>query len=168
MLPVRTASHGFFPISPLPVHLLIPSPDTLARNCFLQPDYTYTASNQAELNARIEGCTSIVGILIIGVNYTGSFSLPFVTSISDGIRTEYDYKTSNFTDSLTSIDAENLTSISYLSLTYAPKLAKISFPNLSNVTNSIELEGIGESASIDFPSLKVIPRDLKLSGYIRT
>ncbi|OBT84719.1 hypothetical protein VE02_06097 [Pseudogymnoascus sp. 03VT05] len=145
--------------------------NTLARNCFLEPEYTYgsyTASSQAELDARIEGCTSIVGILTIGVNYTGSLSLPFVTSISQGITTEYDYTTGNITDSLTSIDAENLISIGYLSLTYSPKLAKISFPNLSNVTNGITLEGIGESASIDFSFLKVAPGDLRLSGYIGT
>ncbi|OBT54527.1 hypothetical protein VE04_05537 [Pseudogymnoascus sp. 24MN13] len=144
---------------------------TLAIPCYVDPEYIYesfTVSSQAELNKAVEGCTSIIGILIIGVNYTGSFSLPFITSISEGIRTEYNYTTGNITDSLTSVDAEHLTSIGYLSLTYSPKLAKISFPNLSNVTSGIELEGIGESASIDFPSLKVAPADLRLSGYIGT
>ncbi|KFZ24870.1 hypothetical protein V502_00644, partial [Pseudogymnoascus sp. VKM F-4520 (FW-2644)] len=143
---------------------------TLARNCSLDPESEYgsfTASNQAELNARIEGCTSIIGLIKIGVNYTGSFSLPFVTSISNGITTEGD-RTGVVTPSLTSIDAGNLTSIGRLSIANTPMLTKISFPNLSDVTYGIGFEGVGESASLDFPSLGVAPGDLILSGYIGT
>jgi hypothetical protein len=116
------------------------------------------------VDAKLKGCTTIHGYISMLANYTGSFVLSNVTSISDGICTyDYDIGESNAT-LITSIEVKDLTSMSMLSIVKAPLLTTISFPKLSTI-NDTRLEGHGE-AFLNFPSLSAVAEDMTISGRV--
>ena len=87
-----------------------------------------------------------------------------VTSISDGIYTyDDDIGESNAT-LITSIEVNDLTSMSTLSIVKAPLLTTISFPKLSTIIDT-RLDGLGE-AFLNFPSLSAVAEDMTISGRV--
>jgi Receptor L domain len=124
-----------------------------------------TVSNQADIDRLFAGCTSITGDIIIAANYTGSFFLSNVTSISDGIGMQ------NGPDglylpvpSLTSIEVRDLTSISAMNIFNASKLTSVTFSDLATAED-IDIQALSGLA-LDFPSLQNMSGFLQIAGNI--
>ncbi|KFY12706.1 hypothetical protein V492_03712 [Pseudogymnoascus sp. VKM F-4246] len=130
-----------------------------------------TVFNQDDVNTRLKGCTTITGNIYIPNNYTGSFHLPNVTSISGAILAnpgrDLEQPGVGWEQpalSLTSIEAPLLASVSYLYVINSPEVASISFPNLPTL-DRIHLQGLG-AASLDFPRLEEVHGDMSIIGNI--
>lgn len=93
-----------------------------------------TVSNQDDIDRMLAGCTSIEGDINIADNYTGSFFISNITSISGGIGNF------NAVPLLTSIEVQDLTSIAAINIFNASILTTISFPDLFTVED-INIQG---------------------------
>ena len=113
------------------------------------------------------GCTSIIGDIIIANNYTGSFVLSNVTSISSGIATQngdFDSLPAQV-PSLTSIEVRNLTSIATITIINATALTSVSFPDLSTL-GGIEVQA-ASGLALGFPSLQNVSEYISIHGDVR-
>ena len=124
-----------------------------------------TVSNQADIDRLFAGCTSITGDIIIAANYTGSFFLSNVTSISDGIGMQI-YPDGSYppVPSLTSIEVRDLTSISAMNIFNASNLTSISFSDLSTAQD-IDIQALS-GLTLNFPSLQNMSGFLQIAGNI--
>jgi hypothetical protein len=125
----------------------------LADSCNFPNEYDQASSfwSQEQLDSRLAGCTSIIGWLNIARNYTGSFVLNNITTITGGIGT-YDDDSSESTG-LTSIEASGLLSTQELRIYRAPMLNNVTFPDLTSIGN-LKLDLTSKDGEVYFPSLK--------------
>lgn len=136
---------------------------------FSEEDYYYnTVSNQEDVNTKYQGCTEIYGSIAIALNYTGSFYLANVTSISRSLLTFSSLlsmsSTGDATPNLTSIELPDLNSVGYIGIFGTPALTTMLLPSLTNVSSeSFQMSNIG-SASLNFPSLVAVAKGFFVSG----
>lgn len=125
---------------------------SLAYSCIFPNEYdpAYSFSSQDQLDSRLTGCTSIDGWLNIARNYSGSFVLNNITTITGGIGTHNEDR-SDLT-ALTSIQANGLIGIQELKIYRVPALKNVSFPDLTSIDN-LKLDLTSDNGAIYFPSL---------------
>jgi hypothetical protein len=110
---------------------------------------TLQLSSQEEVNRMVGGCITIRGGISISKNYTGSFVLPGVQNITDGLGTIWQPKTD--TPSLTSVTLDDLVYADDLYFEGATALESVHLPSLQSV-KSIEVNS-RSPLSLSLPSL---------------
>ena len=104
-------------------------------------------TSQNDLDTQLTGCTTIVGSIEIA-NYTGSFALPNVTSVTGSIYTTPDVS------NITSFEMADLSQTLSISLANVPKLTSINLPGLRTI-HAIQIGG-ENVAKIYFTSLLTV------------
>ncbi|RMJ23437.1 hypothetical protein PHISP_05690 [Aspergillus sp. HF37] len=101
------------------------------------PDYgVYYVNAQSDLDTIAAECTTVNGSIVLGNNYTGSFSLPNVQNITHRIQADY----RPYFPAPTSMDLSDLEFLGdSLSLSYLSTLANLSAPKLKTVGSDIWL-----------------------------
>lgn len=139
---------------------------TLAIECRFTAE-PFIAWNQEQVDTVLAGCTSIRGSIEIAANYTGSFSLSNITSISESIAIGYGEDDSKPGTGVTSINVRDVESIRGIELSRVPLLTSaVSFPHLSTASDITIYTNINEGPSLDFPSLTALSGDLKIEGVV--
>ncbi|GAD98404.1 conserved hypothetical protein [Paecilomyces variotii No. 5] len=105
--------------------------------------YAYIVNAQSDLDTIASKCTTVNGSVVIGTNYTGSFSLPHVQNLTGEFRWESNL--ANTTPAPTSVD----------------------LPDLEFVGSSLDLQGLSSLLSFSAPKLKTVGWSVDMD-YVRT
>jgi hypothetical protein len=130
-----------------------------------------SVANQTDMDAKLDGCTTVIGLIIIGTEYTGSFEITNITNITMGIMTlgtpgPLGPTQDSSTPLLTTFRADSIISMGeYLYLGKVPALESISMANLASVGKF----GVDSSPALtmNFPQLKNVSTLQIWGGFSR-
>jgi hypothetical protein len=132
----------------------------------------YLFETQEDFDAKLGFCTTIIGPVWIGPNFTGSFVLNNVRNITENILTWavvslVTNNSENYASSLlTTIQADKLISLGSLDIVEVPALKSIEMANLEYVGTHINVNS-NPALSMNFPQLKNLTDIRIVGGYSR-
>ncbi|THC91951.1 hypothetical protein EYZ11_008583, partial [Aspergillus tanneri] len=122
----------------------------MAQECHF-PRHNFIATRQSELDFLSQNCTTLVGNLLIGANFSGPLRLPHITNITGNIRA--DEENPEATTEMSSIEMPDLEYLGgSMSLVETPRVRNVSMPRLVSLT-SLSLAQ-PEDSVVDFSSLR--------------
>ncbi|KAI9376529.1 hypothetical protein BJX61DRAFT_489622 [Aspergillus egyptiacus] len=138
----------------------------LARECHATPNSSSNVNSNALIvstpdDLRIfHGCTTILGDILIGSTYNGSFVLNGVETITGSVSTE---DSDSDLSGLTAIEMPDLLYTESISLPRSRELMNLHLPRLKHIKNLSFTQGI-EDASFDLGSLETAD-EISMTGY---